>query len=150
LGVRIEDLGSLADGPADYSDGRATRERLAFARAGRGLGRALVDVINVCNPGRVIVLLPASLASTGRDTAGSAYRVAMETVVDTAYSTGASDARARDDRLCVQALPEGELKRGQLGAVAAACCGLDAFLDHVRGTDICAGSNSGREAVDAA
>jgi predicted NBD/HSP70 family sugar kinase len=105
LGVVDFDAAALA--PAvDATTGEKTTTGEVFDRAGTALGRGLVDLINLVNPSRVLLLVPDALSRPPRASAAAAYLTAMEDVVRTAFSTGAADARAGARRLTTRALTD--------------------------------------------
>ena len=110
-------------------------EARVLGRAGRALGRALVSMIDLLNPGQIVLRLPEALATPIPQSSGNDYLDAVEGEVDGAYSTGPHDARHHHFRLTVQAYAEAQVARA--GAVAAATTAFNAFLEHARGRDGC-------------
>jgi predicted NBD/HSP70 family sugar kinase len=78
-----------------------SEEAIVLRRAGRALGRTLAAMINILNPGQLILLLPDALATPLPQSSGTEYRAAVESEVDGAYSTGPDDARNGHFRLPV-------------------------------------------------
>ena len=114
-----------------------TDEAVVLRRAGRALGRGLREIINIVNPGQLVLRLPQALAVPAPQSSGAEYLAAVEREIDGAYSTGAADARGRHLRLKVQSYAD-EQQVAREGAVAAATTVFNAFLEHARG----AGSRS--------
>jgi predicted NBD/HSP70 family sugar kinase len=112
-----------------------TDEAAVLRRAGRALGRGLVDVINILNPGQIILRLPEALATPIPQSSGAEYLAAVENEVDGAYSTGPNDARGGHHRLTVQGYADNRVAHD--GAVAAATTVFNAFIEHARGRDGC-------------
>lgn len=112
-----------------------SEEAIALRRAGRALGRCLAAIINIVNPGQLVLLLPEALATPLPQSSGAEYRAAVESEVDGAYSTGPDDARNGHFRLPVLGYAEDEIAR--YGAVAAATTVFNAFVEHARGRDGC-------------
>jgi len=117
---------------------------VTLSRAGRALGRALVSLINLVNPTRLVVYLPTELAEAGPDTVGARYAEAMESAVTRSFSTGAVNARAGHERLITLVIPDttsqldmhGEQAIDQVDyylAKSSAWCVLNAFLEHAAG-----------------
>ena len=110
-------------------------EAVVLGRAGRALGRALVSMIDIINPGQIVLRLPEALATPIPQSSGTDYLDAVEGEVDGAYSTGPADARHHHFRLTVQPYAEDQVAYD--GAVAAATTAFNAFLEHARGRDGC-------------
>jgi hypothetical protein len=115
-----------------------SEEAKVLRRAGRGLGRGLAHMINVVNPGQLVLFLPAPLATPAPQSSGTEYLEAAEREIDTAYSTGPSDARGGGRRLTVQSYADDDI--AEQGAVAAATTAFNAFIEHARGRDGCSPS----------
>jgi predicted NBD/HSP70 family sugar kinase len=128
LGVSTTEEASAM--PARTSSGEPTRQYAVFHQAGAVLGRGLAHVINIVNPTRLILYLPAELASVAPDSAAAAYGTAAKRERENAYSTGAEDAVLNLEPLQAGTIPE-------LGARAAAVCVLNSFIEHARGQDGC-------------
>jgi predicted NBD/HSP70 family sugar kinase len=121
-------------------------EAIVLRRAGRALGRAVADLINILNPGELVLRLPRALARPAPQSSGGEYLDAVEREVDGAYSTGPSDARRRHLRLSVQSYANDE-EAAHDGAVAAATTVFNAFIEHARGRDGCSAARDGGPAV---
>ena len=113
-----------------------TEEAQVLRRAGRALGRGLAHIVNIVNPGQLVLLLPSPLARPAHQSSGTEYLDAAEFELDSAYSTGPADARGGGIRLTVHSYGDDELARD--GAVAAATTAFSAFIEHARGVDGCA------------
>jgi predicted NBD/HSP70 family sugar kinase len=120
-----------------------TDEAVVLRRAGRALGRGLVEMINLLNPGQIILRLPEALATPMPQSSGAEYLAAVESEVDGAYSTGPDDARNGHHRLAVQGYADNRVAYD--GAVAAATTVLNAFVEHARGRDGCDVSGEGTQ-----
>jgi predicted NBD/HSP70 family sugar kinase len=112
-----------------------THEAVVLRRAGRALGRGLTDMINILNPGHLVLRLPTALATPAPQTSGAEYLAAAEREIDGAYSTGPSDARRENHRLTVQGYDDDNVARD--GAIAAATTVFNGFIEHARGLDGC-------------
>jgi len=111
-----------------------TPEAVVMRRAGRALGRGLSEMINILNPGQLVLRLPRALATPPPQSSGAEYLAAVEREVDRAYSTGARDARGEHLRLKI--LPyENHEQMAREVAVAAATTAFNAFLEYTRGFD---------------
>ena len=107
----------------------------SHAASRRGpLGRGLSEMINILNPGQLVLRLPRALAAPPPQSSGAEYLAAVEREVDRAYSTGARDARGEHLRLKI--LPyENHEQMAREVAVAAATTAFNAFLEYTRGFD---------------
>jgi hypothetical protein len=112
-----------------------SEEAKVLHRAGRALGRVLAHIVNIVNPGQLVLLLPEALATPAPQSSGSEYLEAAELELDGAYSTGPSDARGGRIRLTVHGYAEDALACD--GAVAAATAAFNAFIEHARELDGC-------------
>lgn len=112
-----------------------TEEAVVLQRAGRALGRGLTDMINIVNPGQLVLLLPEPLAFPAPQTSGTEYLDAIESEIDRAYSTAADDARGDRLRLTIQKYVDEQIAYD--GAIAAATTAFNAFTEHARGSDGC-------------
>jgi predicted NBD/HSP70 family sugar kinase len=114
-----------------------SEEAKILHRAGRGLGRGLAHIINIVNPGQLVLLLPEPLALPAPQSSGTEYLEAAEREIDNAYSTGPTDARGGEDqlRLTVHSYVDNWIARD--GAIAAATTAFHAFTEHARGYDGC-------------
>jgi predicted NBD/HSP70 family sugar kinase len=132
-----KDLHDAASLPANRG-GKPTPAGLAFAAAGTALGRGLTALIDVANPARIVLLVPAPLAEPEPGTAGYEYLQAVEVSVDQAFSTGPLDARAHEAKLTTDRLDQLDQRALDqsieiIGARSAAVTVLDAFVDYARG-----------------
>ena len=116
-------------GPASPKFQRAQK---VFTRGGATLGRALAHVSNIVNPSRIIMYLPAPLASDKPDTAAAAYLAAVKTETARAFAAG-----GQDDYLKIEAFPASSDEVALLGAKAAAVCVLQSFIEHALRLDGC-------------
>ncbi len=112
-----------------------TQEAVVLRRAGRALGRGLTDMINILNPGHLVLRLPRALATPAPQTSGTEYMAAAEREIDGAYSTSPGDARRENHRLTVQGYDDKDVARD--GAIAAATTVFNGFIEHARGLDGC-------------
>jgi len=124
-----------------------TEEAVTLRRAGRALGRGLTDMINIVNPGQLVLRLPEALAEPAPQTSGTEYLEAVEREITGAYSTGAystgrADARGRLS-LTVQSYADDD-QAAREGAVAAATTVFHAFIEHARGRDGCDAPGEGK------
>src|SRR5262249_51898208 len=105
LGDDNVSLAKAADAPRAVPGGGepghlvVSEEAKIMHRAGRGLGRGLAHMINVVNPGQIVLLLPEPLANPQPGSSGTEYVEAAEREVDNAYSTGPADARGGEGHL---------------------------------------------------
>ena len=119
------------------SDLIVSEEAKIMHRAGRGLGRGLAHIINIVNPGQIVLLLPEPLATPLPGSSGSEYLDAVEREIDNAYSSGPSDARGGEEHLRLAVQSYADDKIAIEGAIAAATTAFNAFADHARGSDGC-------------
>lgn len=119
-----------------------TEEAVVLRRAGRALGRGLANMINLLN-GQIVLRLPEALAAPVPQSSGAEYLAAVESEVDSAYSTGPDDARNHRFRLTVQGYADKQVPLD--GAVAAATTVFNAFLEHARGRDGCHDSDDSNQ-----
>jgi predicted NBD/HSP70 family sugar kinase len=122
-------------------------EAIVLRRAGRALGRGLAAMINVVNPSQLVLRLPQALATPVPQSSGAEYRAAVESEIDSAYSTGPADARNGRHQLRVEGYDEDDVARD--GAVAAATTVFNAFLEHARGRDGCDSADDGGRSTGA-
>lgn len=104
-----------------------------FARGGASLGRALSHVLNIVNPGRLIVYAPAALMNVAPGSAAAEYLAAARIELDEAFAV-TDQPRDNADFVSLPTEP-GDLNR--LGAHAAAVCVVEAFIEHALGLDNC-------------
>jgi predicted NBD/HSP70 family sugar kinase len=133
------DLQEAANLPSQSREGKQTTAAQTFETAGTALGRGLIALVNIINPARIILLLPAALADPAPETAGRKYLEAVEATIDQAFSTGPLDARAHEKALTIRRLEQLDDRALDqpievIGARGAAITVLDAFIDHARGT----------------
>ena len=114
-----------------------SEEAKILHRAGRALGRGLTHIINIINPGQLVLWLPESLATPAPQSSGTEYLEAAEREIDNAYSTAATDARGGEDEFRLQVIGYADDRIGYDGAVAAAATVFNAFIEHARGFDGC-------------
>jgi hypothetical protein len=114
-----------------------SEEAKVMHRAGRALGRGLVHIINIVNPGQIVLLVPKPLAVPAPGSSGAEYLDAVENELDNAYSTGPADARdgIGHIRLPVQSYEDDDI--ASRGAIAAATTAFNAFIEHASGFDGC-------------
>jgi predicted NBD/HSP70 family sugar kinase len=112
-----------------------SHEAVVLRRAGRALGRGLTDMINILNPGHLVLRLPRALATPAPQTSGTEYLAAAEREIDGAYSTSPGDARRENQHLTVQGYDDDNVARD--GAIAAATTVFNGFIEHARGLDGC-------------
>jgi predicted NBD/HSP70 family sugar kinase len=120
-----------------------SEEAIVLRRAGRALGRSLAAIINIVNPGQLLLLLPEALATPLPQSSGAEYRAAVENEIDGAYSTGPADARNGNFSLPVQGYADNQI--ALYGAVAAATTVFNAFVEHARDRDGCHDSDEGTQ-----
>jgi len=114
-----------------------SEEAKIMHRAGRGLGRGLAHIINIINPGQIVLLLPEPLALPAPGSSGTEYVEAAEREMDNAYSTGPNDARGGEGHLRLTVHSYVDDNVAHEGAVAAATAAFNAFTEHARGLDGC-------------
>ena len=108
-----------------------TEEAVVLRRAGRALGRGLREMIDINNPGQLVLRLPQALAEPAPLSSGAEYLASVEREVDRAYSTAAADARGGHLRLKVIPYANDE-QVAREGTVAAATTAFNAFLEYAR------------------
>ncbi len=118
-----------------------SHEAVVMRRAGRALGRGLTDMINILNPGYLVLRLPRALATPAPQTSGTEYLAAAEREIDGAYSTSPADARRGKHRLAVLSYDDENVARE--GAIAAATTVFNGFIEHARGLDGCDPADAG-------
>jgi predicted NBD/HSP70 family sugar kinase len=120
----------LADEEAASDEGR-TRAAHVFSVAGNALGLAMVSVINLYDPSRILLYLPPPLAQPRAGSNGEQYWKAVEAVVrEHAFSDAAEHIQ-----ITPKSLPVDE--RAYLGAKAAAVRVMDSLISHARGRCRC-------------
>jgi predicted NBD/HSP70 family sugar kinase len=132
--LRAADWERATRAPAFDLDGEPTREHDVFRQAGSALGRAVGHVCNIVNPGRLIIYLPASLAASASDTAGTVYRTAATSEINGAFATAGQSS----EFLEIRSPPATPKELAQLGTKAAAVCVLESFIEHALRLDGCA------------
>jgi predicted NBD/HSP70 family sugar kinase len=125
----VATLGEIARAPVSV-DGVRTPQALCMETAGSVLGRGLAHVVNIVNPSRLVLYLPAELCDIAPAHAAHCYLAAARSEMEHAFSTGATVAH-----LTPVQLEDKDL--GELGARAAAVCVINSFIDHARGLDGC-------------
>jgi predicted NBD/HSP70 family sugar kinase len=139
LGVKtLAELAAEAESPGLIEEPdviRLSPAATVFREAGTGLGRGLEAMINIVNPGELMLRLPRVLAAAKPQTSGAQYLSAVENAINEAFSTGANDARNGKQRLSVEAVDDNQVAHE--GALAATTTVLNAFLDHARERNGC-------------
>jgi predicted NBD/HSP70 family sugar kinase len=103
----------------------------AFATAGEALGRGISTMLDIANPGQLLLLLPESLARAVEGTAAVAYKRALLTAVHRySYSTAAGDPAHPATLIIDEVAPD---DADADAAQAAAVCVLDRFIAYARG-----------------
>ncbi len=116
-------------GVADLSEielARAEDTERVFTAAGASLGHALAALVNIINPGQLLVILPKEFDSPS----GRRYLDEINKALHSTFSTG-----NRDAQLVERYLDGAELATA--GARAAAIRVLIEFIDHLSGIDRC-------------
>jgi len=133
LGIRFSRFAAAAREPGTDESGNQTRAGEVFRTAGQALGRGIAALLNIANPGNLLLLLPPELVSPAAGTAAAQYRQAVEAALDKdCFSTAAADARAGRASLFVEPVdPEDAYQ----GARAAAACVLNSFIARAWGND---------------
>lgn len=124
--------------PGLTSTGEPTRAGWAFAVGGDALGQAVASLVNIVNPSRVVLVLPAALSphEAAPGSAAQQYlQAAEDALAEYTFSKGADDARAGRAALTIEVLDEEDVRR--IGARSAAIRAFDAFIAHARGLDDC-------------
>lgn len=135
--IRLEEAAAASRAvPTEDPDQEiVSEEAKVMRRAGQGLGRGLAHMVNILNPGELVVFLPAPLATPAPMSSGTVYIEAAERELNTAYSTAPSDARGGHARLTVHGYKDDDI--AQQGAIAAATTAFNAFIEHAHGRDGC-------------
>jgi predicted NBD/HSP70 family sugar kinase len=130
LGIESSQLHQVADTPGTDQKGDDTPAGAVFRTAGDALGRGIAAMLNIANPGNLLLLLPKALAQPAEGTAAAHYAQAVEHALDAeCFSTAAADARAGRRTLQIEPMdPEDLLK-----AEPARANVLDSFIAHARG-----------------
>ena len=119
-----------ARAPGTDQDGHVTREGAVFRTAGEALGRGIAAMLNIANPGNLLLLLPPELAQPAEGTAAAGYIQAIEHALDQeCYSTAAADARAGRPTLQIESMDLDDLRKARPARVSV----LDTFIAHARG-----------------
>jgi hypothetical protein len=126
-----EDYSICVGRPAYLADLTPTSEFRAFHHAGTALGRAIRSQLNLTNPGRFHLLLPAPIADAPAGSAGTAYLAAVETEVNLALPVARRDARQGRAALLVEGLREADADLD--GARSGASALMNSLVDHARG-----------------
>jgi hypothetical protein len=100
----------------------------AFKTAGDALGRGISAMLDITNPGQLLLLLPPVLAKAPADSAAAAYTAEVYAAVDRySYSVGRQGDQAV---VVIEAIdPDDAITSTQ----AAATCVLDSFIAYARG-----------------
>ena len=102
----------------------------AFRTGGEALGRGISAMLDIANPGQILLLLPESLARAEKGTAAAAYESALRSAVDRySYSAALDGAVSRPTLIMDEIDPDGSVSAAQ----AAAACVLDSFIAYARG-----------------
>jgi predicted NBD/HSP70 family sugar kinase len=141
--VSLERIARAPRAVADGEEGHLliSDEAKILHRAGRALGRGLAQIVNIVNPGQIVLLLPEPLASPAPGSSGTDYLDGVETEIAQAYSTGPVDARGGQKHLTVRSYADEDI--ACQGAVAAATTVFNEFVEHARGYDVCAEQQDG-------
>jgi predicted NBD/HSP70 family sugar kinase len=100
----------------------------AFATAGDALGRGISAMLDITNPGQLLLLLPKAITKAAEGSAAAAYKVAVYAAVRLySYSAG---HQGDQDVLLIEAMDPDDVL---LGTQAAATCVLDSFISYARG-----------------
>jgi predicted NBD/HSP70 family sugar kinase len=129
--LAIEDsrFPEIAKEPATDADGDPTRASEVFRTAGEALGRGIAALLNIANPGDLMLMLPEALAEPADGTAAAAYRSAIETTLDAeGFSTAAADARAGRSTLRIKSVEAGDLRAARPARVSV----VDSFIAQAR------------------
>jgi ROK family len=130
LGIESSQVQQAARAPGTDQDGHVTREGAVFRTAGEALGRGIAAMLNIANPGNLLLLLPPELAQPAEGTAAAGYIQAIEHALDQeCYSTAAADARAGRPTLQVESMDLDDLRKARPARVSV----LDTFIAHARG-----------------
>jgi predicted NBD/HSP70 family sugar kinase len=130
LGLEISQLNEAAREPAMDETGGTSRTGEVFRIAGEALGRGIAAMVNIANPGNLLVLLPPVLAEAAAGTAADQYRQAIEVALDRGcFPAVAADARAGRPGLQIESMGPDDLKEAR----PARACVLDSFIAHARG-----------------
>lgn len=139
LGIEITDLWEAAQEPGTDEAGHATPAGDVFATAGEALGRGIAALLNIANPGNLLVLLPQELAESAEGTAAALYTQAIENALDKeCFSTAAADARAGLHTVRIETLklgkdPDEDQDLQEIRPTTASV--LDSFIAYARGED---------------
>jgi predicted NBD/HSP70 family sugar kinase len=126
----IEKLEQATGAPGTDPDGHDTRAGAVFRTAGDALGRGIAAMLNIANPGNLLLLLPKALAQPAEGTAAAHYTQAVEHALDReCFSTAAADARDGRRALQIEPMDPEDL----LEAEPARASVLDSFIAHARG-----------------
>jgi predicted NBD/HSP70 family sugar kinase len=74
LGIESSQVQQAARAPGTDQDGHVTREGAVFRTAGEALGRGIAAMLNIANPGNLLLLLPPELAQPAEGTAPGGRR----------------------------------------------------------------------------
>jgi predicted NBD/HSP70 family sugar kinase len=130
LGIDVTQLQAAAQEPGTDQDGRTTRTGDVFRVAGDALGRGISAMLNIANPGNLLLLLPPELAKPANGSAAAQYTQAIENALDKeCFSTAAADARAGRPTLQIEAMHPDDILEARSARVSV----LDSFIAHARG-----------------
>lgn len=130
IGIDATQLQAAAQEPGTDQHGRTTRTGDVFRIAGEALGRGISAMLNIANPGNLLLLLPPELAKPAHGSAAIQYIQAVENALDKeCFSTAAGDARAGRSALQVETMHPNDI----LEARSARASVLDSFIAHARG-----------------
>jgi predicted NBD/HSP70 family sugar kinase len=130
LGIDSSRLHEAARGLGTSRDGQITRAGAVFRTAGEALGRGIAAMLNIANPGNLLLLLPPELAQPAEGTAAAHYTQAIEQALDKeCFSTAAADARAGRGVLKIEPMSLDDLREARPARVTV----LDSFIAHARG-----------------
>jgi hypothetical protein len=132
LGIDGPDFGQAAREPGTDQAGHTTRIGEVFRIAGEALGRGIAAMVNVANPGNLLLLLPPELAEPTDGSAAAQYTQAIEHALDRdCFTAAASDARAGRPTLQIEPMDPEDLQ----DALPARVSVLDRFIAHARGEE---------------
>jgi predicted NBD/HSP70 family sugar kinase len=132
LGIDGPDFGQAAREPGTDQAGHTTRIGEVFRIAGEALGRGIAAMVNVANPGNLLLLLPPELAEPTEGSAAAQYTQAIEHALDRdCFTAAASDARAGRPTLQIEPMDPEDLQ----DALPARVSVLDRFIAHARGEE---------------
>lgn len=132
LGIDDSDFPHAAAEPGTDQTGRTTRIGEVFRTAGEALGRGIAAMVNIANPGNLLLLLPPELADPAEGSAAAQYTQAIEQTLDRdCFWTAAADARAGRRTLQIEPMDPEDLQDARPARVSV----LDRFIAHARGEE---------------